>query len=676
MVRDQSLSSESAAVSTAPGEKEATVALANSVLLQRMTSVSVFGNALEAQHFLRIIDKRDFAVVWEEETINPEMLAQLSLSSCRVTSISPLFNVGLQRLTSLNLSFNRIADISHLSHLGALRTLDISHNRIVSIDALRKMSLLTILRCHNNMIESLEPLLSAPLLNELWLSDNKVDWLELIYLLPLINLNHLVKFNNPAEAKSKVDQFIWATCAALQTLDGADYQTSAIGLSAPLDASPLDFLHTTDGKVMIAQAKSQLTPALRAQLQPFVERINMYVDKEYAQQLEGHAYHERQPRQRHGQGQGHSRRHASPSPIRHTQDDSSSSGGGGGGMRAKGEERRLGFQRVRPARVKIYKAKVSGPPLTVGTVQQPLPPRGFIPDVPMAALQSSLSDPALTLPPQYTSFEQPPAPDSPRSPPKQQHQHHQQEPSPPRLALDEHNTGYAPGACIVRFGEGQDAPVALCLQGEQGNGYARWSKGGPVACSYENGRIFSSYRGGAIAVVLDKDGNGSVMNPRGKCVCLLNGTNGSAKIMDKAGNVLSEHRQHSSGSDGAYKWTFDGLHVEFLPSTWEILVRLSNERVACEFSSVHGGKLITDKWEEKKERERERQRAARESGEEPSGVDTNHEVLRSGLASITSGLDSMMDGLRAREPLPPKGKKQSAPHRGVAAKTKAFKYKL
>ena len=34
---------------------------------------------------------------------------------------------------------------------------------------------------------------------------------------------------------------------------------------------------------------------------------------------------------------------------------------------------------------------------------------------------------------------------------------------------------------------------------------------------------------GAIAVVLDKDCNGSIMNPKGKCVCIVN-SNGTAKV--------------------------------------------------------------------------------------------------------------------------------------------------
>jgi len=190
--------------------------------------------------------------------------------------------------------------------------------------------------------------------------------------------------------------------------------------------------------------------------------------------------------------------------------------------------------------------------------------------------------------------------------------------------------------CIVRFGEGEDASVALCLHAD-GNGYARWSKGGPVACSLENGRVFSSYRGGSIAVVLDVQGNGSVMDTRGRCV-LLTTEGGVAKVMDSKGSkILAEYRRPSpnliieaatalaavaaaeeeaeilrinaleSGDEAALEeaalgkqaaeqaatalaarttkhlWNFDGLSIEFVPSLWELKVKFSNERLQCEF---------------------------------------------------------------------------------------------
>ena len=666
-----------------------------------MTAISIFNDAAEAQHLLKIIDKREHGIVWEDDTLNPDYLALLIISSCRLTSISPLYNVGLHRLTSLNLSFNRIADISHLAHLGALRSLDISHNRIVSIDALRKMSLLTTLRCHNNAIESLEPLMSAPLLNELWLADNKIEWLEYIFLMPLINLNHLVKFNNPADAKPKLDQFLWSCCSSLQTLDGADYLAySSAAAGAAFESAPLDFLKTVDGKVMLTQAKSHLAPAVRAQLQPFVERINIYADNEYAQQQQGGLYHERTGHLRNRQAKSGQHPNASTSPSRYTQDDE---GVVRRSDKAGDSNMRLGFYRSRPARVRIYKAKKS----SNSRVQQALPsPRRIAGEAAAEGLHGNSSDYSMAFPQQKQNpplsprlGTEPPPPalssfsasssassssprraaaaspravdprlglglnpnpnraDDPASSPIQHHHQQQSQASPYRPAADEPNTGYARGTSIVRFSDTDEAgALCLCLQ-ENGSGYARWKKGGPVACSFENGRIFSSYRGGAIAVVLDRDGSGSIMNPRGKCVCLVN-TNGSAKIMDKSGNVLSELRQHAgseaASADEGYTWKFDGLHIAFRPVTWEIIVKFANDRVVCEFSSLHGGKLLKNKGEEKFERDKERARQRQRDNEAgaPGGVAEapapDHAGLRSGLASITSGLDLMLDGLKAR----------------------------
>jgi hypothetical protein len=102
-----------------------------------------------------------------------------------------------------------------------------------------------------------------------------------------------------------------------------------------------------------------------------------------------------------------------------------------------------------------------------------------------------------------------------------------------------------------------------------------------------------------------------------------------------------------------YKWAFDGLHVEFKPSSWELCVRLQNDRVACEFSSLTGGRLVKDK-----------DRGVgvgvgvgvigtgargRGEGARVPDLDGMHDEMRQGIASVTSGLDSMMAGLKIKD---------------------------
>ena len=815
------------------GEKATGEPAPAALLCPAMTSISVFGDAQQALQLLRALDKSAATragLIWDEETINPDHVLRLTLSTARVTSLVPLYNCSFRSLTQLNLSFNRITDISHLAHLHALRLLDISHNRIVSIDSLRKMGKLAVLRCHHNSIEVLEPLMGLSQLEELWLSDNKIDWAEFIHLLPLVNLNHLVKMNNPCDAKPKMDSFIWGLCASLVTLDGMEISAAAEGEGlVGVAGHAVEFFKSTDGKVMFAQAKSQLTPALRAQLQPFVERISMFAeamsDGEGAGANSAATIFSSEPRRPTGPhprqtGAAINTHHLSPARQHtlRTQDDASILSSPSRRPAAHARQASPG----RRPRVQHFKAQRNGMP------------RKFVPDAPQQQGNESLfaaQAPLLSLPleQQTENKSSMPLSLSPKSGERQSprpftldmeaakrlfsqmdrhgnnavtlrdlvftardsasegsrllhellqlpssvHQegdasrdaivrlfaalhgqngelkqgvsfdefvsymtsHHflgaleselsgvpaQQGPggvsaaqllaitssavadsspspqvsprggpvSPIMAAVPVSRTSppkprgqAAPASLsgspsqlqpmysqVVRFGEDESAPVALCLQ-SGGSGYARWSKNGPVACSFENGRIFSSYRGGAIAVVLDREGNGSVMDTRGKCVLLVNAS-GTAKVMDKTGRVLSEERRGVAGtgseagaegdaseqpqSQTASKWTFDGLSIEWLPASWEIVVRFQNDRVACEFSSVTGGRLLRDKKADKANAAAAASAAASAAAASGGATATgrakavNMDELfdHAGIQSVSSGLDSILGGLKA-----------------------------
>jgi len=202
---------------------------------------------------------------------------------------------------------------------------------------------------------------------------------------------------------------------------------------------------------------------------------------------------------------------------------------------------------------------------------------------------------------------------------------------------------------IIRFGESNDAPVAFSLN-EDGSGYARWSKNGPIACSMDGGRMLASYRGGAIAGILDRTGAGSVMDTRGRCVLILS-EQGIAKVLDKNGVIISQHTKskeesQSPNDKSVHRWKFDGLRFEFFPSTWELKVRVKTEKLMCDFSNLSGCKLVEEISQTKHSNERQKL----------DPLDSNqHEKLRDGLHDVVSKLDELLVGIKDKGK-PPKKK--------------------
>ena len=56
-----------------------------------------------------------------------------------------------------------------------------------------------------------------------------------------------------------------------------------------------------------------------------------------------------------------------------------------------------------------------------------------------------------------------------------------------------------------------------------------------------------------------------------------------------------------------YSWAFDGMKIDFLPGSWEVLVTVNNDRLSCEFSSITGGRLlkVKDKLAGKKKKKQD-----------------------------------------------------------------------
>jgi hypothetical protein len=140
----------------------------------------------------------------------------------------------------------------------------------------------------------------------------------------------------------------------------------------------------------------------------------------------------------------------------------------------------------------------------------------------------------------------------------------------------------------------------------------RWSKGGTVACSIENGRMLASFSSGSVACILDKAGSGSVMDTRGRCLLLIS-DKGIAKVLSKNGNIVVEYNRDDIMNTAApsspvkhgiddsnnceagspikkaeelnaemtspiqeqtqklHRWKSDGMQIDFIPKYWEVL---------------------------------------------------------------------------------------------------------
>jgi protein phosphatase 1 regulatory subunit 7 len=80
----------------------------------------------------------------------------------------------LLKLTSLDLSFNKIKYIKHVNHLKELRELYFVQNRIQKIENLDGLDRLTMIELAANRIRDIENLETLTALEELWLGKNKI----------------------------------------------------------------------------------------------------------------------------------------------------------------------------------------------------------------------------------------------------------------------------------------------------------------------------------------------------------------------------------------------------------------------------------------------------------------------------------------------------------------------
>ena len=121
-------------------------------------------------------------------------LESLNLSGNRISDLSPI--AGLTKLESLNLHENRISDLSPIARLTNLRTLDISANPIADLRLRPVIELpnLTALSASDIGLTDLRPLAGLVNLEHLELWSNQID--DLSPLAGLVNLEHLELWGN------------------------------------------------------------------------------------------------------------------------------------------------------------------------------------------------------------------------------------------------------------------------------------------------------------------------------------------------------------------------------------------------------------------------------------------------------------------------------------------------
>jgi internalin A len=120
-------------------------------------------------------------------------IIRLNLSGNKISDISSLKNLIL--LTNLNLSRNSLVDISDLWYLEKLEVLDLGYNQISDLSIFENLRLLKILNLNDNKISNIIPLQDLELITYLNLDSNQI--IDISILEKLINLNYLsLNFNH------------------------------------------------------------------------------------------------------------------------------------------------------------------------------------------------------------------------------------------------------------------------------------------------------------------------------------------------------------------------------------------------------------------------------------------------------------------------------------------------
>jgi Leucine-rich repeat (LRR) protein len=495
--------------------------------------ITIFNDVPKAQEWfqlLRSVDSNQEDVInFEEEELVLVELTKLSLVNLRLRGIETL-SLPFDRIQYLNLSFNRISELSGLSHLISLKTLDISHNRVVELEPLRNLKDLEIVRCDYNIIETLEPLYDTIKLNQLWLSHNRIRWEELIYLTQLNKLKIINLSDNPLEKKPKIYEFLCSLKPFILFINGISRREFfEQKLTENTDKSG-DFFRSPDGKVMLTRARAYFKTSNTSNLNK--DRLNKSIKNstidfggELTQAIDLSIHSKSNPN-----------RDKNSNPIRTNKNakcnDDDYTGSEKGLAQTHGDQNEDNFE-LRSLLPSITEKNT------------PLNSHSNTPDKISSTVRNNdnLVD---------------------RNSPiiKDDYQSNHVKKGSKNLLKNlyevkeydtaDNNKDNLKSMCIcegqiIRFGgndDDLDAIVAFNLNSDK-SGYVRWTKSGPIACSLEGGRLLSSYKSGSIAAMLDAAGNGSIMDPKGRCLLVITQENGGVvKILDKSGNNVAVYEKH------------------------------------------------------------------------------------------------------------------------------------
>lgn len=126
----------------------------------------------------------------------------LNLAGNEIEDISPLKNIELSYLYNLDLSSNRITDISILAEMNELKYLHLEKNQITDISPLANNRELKKLHLANNLITDISPLANLTKLKELYLWDNRISDITSLLNNPGVGSGDTMNFyNNKIPAK-------------------------------------------------------------------------------------------------------------------------------------------------------------------------------------------------------------------------------------------------------------------------------------------------------------------------------------------------------------------------------------------------------------------------------------------------------------------------------------------
>ncbi|KAI2614888.1 protein phosphatases PP1 regulatory subunit sds22 [Hypoxylon sp. NC1633] len=131
----------------------------------------------------------------------------------------------LVKLTTLDLSFNKIKHIKHIDHLTELTDLFFVSNKISSIDGLSTLTKLRQLELGSNRIREIKNLDSLKNLEDLWLAKNKITELSGLTGLPKLRLlsiqSNRIKDLSPLREVPTLEE-LYISHNALESLEGLD----------------------------------------------------------------------------------------------------------------------------------------------------------------------------------------------------------------------------------------------------------------------------------------------------------------------------------------------------------------------------------------------------------------------------------------------------------------------